>query len=294
MKIHIAYKTTNSPWGGGNQFISFLAKEFEKLNLLSEVQDSDIVLFNSHQNAQDIIDLKRNYPNKKFVHRIDGPMRLYNKMSDDRDDIVYFLNGSVADASVFQSAYSLDANMQLGFSSDKPYCVIYNDADPSVFFPKSSPPKKFRIISTSYSSNIKKGFDTYKFLDSELDFSNLEYVFAGNSPFVFKNIKTIGCLNSNQLSNELRNSSIYLTASQKDPCSNSLIEAISTHTPVIALKDGGHPEIVGNSGELYTNEKELPRLIQSILGRLNSFEFPKKVKCVNKYIDFFQTLLDER
>ena len=75
-------------------------------------------------------------------------------------DIVYFLNGSVADASVFQSTYSLDANMQLGFSSDKPYCVIYNDADPSVFFPKSSPPKKLRIISTSYSSNIKKGFDT--------------------------------------------------------------------------------------------------------------------------------------
>ena len=290
MKVYIAYKTTNDPWGGGNQFIRFLSKELEKVNLLSNLQDSDIVLFNSHQNAEDIVKLKNEYPEKKFIHRIDGPMRLYNQMSDDRDDIVYHLNQLVADGSVFQSQYSLDSNMHLGFLINKPHCIIHNQADPNIFFPKKNAPIKNRIISTSWSSNIKKGFDTYKYLDQNLDFQNIEYVFAGNSPYQFTNIKTIGALTSVELANELRNSSLYVTCSENDPCSNSLIESISTHTPVLALKSGGHPELINESGKIYVNKNDLVTIINNMLSNIKQYKFPQKESACNQYINFFKKI----
>ena len=239
MKLHIVYKITDSPWGGGNQFIKFLKKSLKDLNLISDAESADIILFNSHHDFEEIINLKKKYPHKKFVHRIDGPMKLYNNMDDNRDEMVYTLNSKVADAIIFQSKFSEDANRHLGLETNKPTSIIYNQADPEIFYPKKNIPVKSRIISASYSSNPKKGFDTYKYLDDNLDFSNIDYVFAGNSPRSFNRIKNIGLLTSNQLSEELRRSSIYITASQNDPCSNSLIEAISTKTPVIALKSGG-------------------------------------------------------
>ena len=45
MKIHIAYKFTSGAWGGGNQFLLLLKKEFEKLGLIAGAKDADIILF---------------------------------------------------------------------------------------------------------------------------------------------------------------------------------------------------------------------------------------------------------
>ena len=80
MKIHILFDIKAGPAGGGNQFLKCLKAWLESQSCYSQApEDADVFLFNSHQNVFEVAKIKRLYPDKPFVHRIDGPMRLYNK-----------------------------------------------------------------------------------------------------------------------------------------------------------------------------------------------------------------------
>ena len=46
-----------------------------------------------------------------------------------------------------------------------------------------------------------------------------------------------------ELSSMMQNYDGYITASQNDPCSNSLCEAAQFGLKILALNDGGHPEV---------------------------------------------------
>ena len=221
--------------------------------------DANVILFNSHHCIEEIISLKKSYPHKVFIHRVDGPMRLYNEMSDGRDAIVYNLNAKIADGTIFQSQFSLDSNKALGLTIKGPVKVIPNAVDSSVFYPNPQKlsRRKIKIISSSFSPNIKKGFQTYKFLDENLDFNLFEYSFVGQSPYQFKNIRCLGVLSSGDLAQALRENHIYITASQNDPCSNSLIEAVFSGLTCFALNSGGHPELLEVGDSLFDTPEEL-------------------------------------
>lgn len=79
-------------------------------------------------------------------------------------------------------------------------------------------------------------------------------------------------MSSYALAAELKNSDIFITASQKDPCSNSLIEALHCGLPAVALKDGGHPEIIGTAGELFTSPQEIPLLLDTIAENYQQYQ----------------------
>src|SRR3990167_9624991 len=91
-----------------------------------------------------------------------------------------------------------------------------NSSDPDIFFPYINKVKnnKIKLIASSWSNNIKKGFDWYKLLDERLDFTKYEMMFVGRSPIVFKNIKHIEPLNSIDLSNLLRTCDIMINCSK--------------------------------------------------------------------------------
>lgn len=296
MKVNIAYKTTDAPYGGGNQFLKALKKSFINLGVYSEEDSADIFLFNSHQNVEKIEKLKKKYSSKKFVHRIDGPIRLYNKMSDNRDDIVYHMNQNIADATVFQSVWSKNANIQMGMKSSKASAVIHNAVDQSIFYDMNIKKNtKKRLIAASFSPNIKKGFRFYEFLDKNLDFEKFEFVFAGNSPISFKNITNLGCLSSDKLAYEMNMSDLYVTCSENDPCSNSVLEALSCGLPIVALNSGGHPELIQQAGEYFD---EAPKLIPAIEKVINHHDlYSKKIKTATineitkSYLDFFKEVL---
>jgi len=293
VKIYIEYKFEEGSWGGGNQFLKNLRKEFENRKILSNFSDANFILFNSHQDFKKIIYLKNQDPRKLFIHRVDGPMRLYNKMSDHRDHIVYDLNSKIADGTVFQTKWSYESNLSLGMNPTKNYDIIQNACDPEIFFKKNTKNKteKIRIISTSWSNNINKGFNTYKYLDNNLDFDKYEYVFAGNSPFEFNNIKKLGALHSKDLAEELRKSDIYITASKNDPCSNSLIEAISCGLTCYALDSGGHPEILNNNNYLFENEESILKILDKISEVPESSLLGDDISDItDQYISFFKKI----
>ena len=99
--------------------------------------------------------------------------------------------------------------------------------------------KKIRLISSSWSTNARKGFDAYQYLDENLDFSQFEYQFIGRAPAPFKNIKLIDAVPSAELGQYLRNADIFIFTSWRESASNALLEAINCGLPVIYYADSG-------------------------------------------------------
>ena len=60
MKINILFQLNNNPSGGGNQFLKALKKTLIKKNMYAEMEDSDVVICNSHQYVKDVIKMKKN------------------------------------------------------------------------------------------------------------------------------------------------------------------------------------------------------------------------------------------
>lgn len=304
MNIHIIFPFQNGPYGGGNQFLKALREKFREINHYAETPEkADIFLFNSFQDISHTLRLKRKFPKTLFVHRMDGPISLYrNSQSKTADYLVFSLNNAIADATIFQSNFSQKENLKLGMRIDCLEKIISNASDPHLFYPKNGSTqfnnRKIKLISTSWSSNLMKGFDTYTYLDEHLDFSNYEYIFIGNAPVSFKNITVLPPQSSKKIAELLRASDIYITASKKDPCSNSLIEALSCKLPAVALNDGGHPELIQTGGELFDVPEEIPEKIKKISNNYTLYQekipiFSIKEKA-EAYINFFQCILDKK
>lgn len=296
MKINILFSVKDSAWGGGNQFLKALRDYFIEKNLYEEdVKNADIVLFNSHHFLEEVVKAKYRYPDKVFIHRVDGPIFYIREKDLEIDKQLFKINSLLASGTVFQSEFSKNACFELGMKKNDFETTVMNAPNPNIFNTKErvgfSKDRKIRLIATSWSANMKKGFGVYKWLDENLNFSKYEMKFVGNTPIAFKNIIHIPPLKSEELAVELKNSDIFITASQKDPCSNSLIEALHCGLPVIALKDGGHPELVGDGGEVFERQEEIPALLEKIVlnyeGYQKSIKNPTMNEVGARYTEFF-------
>lgn len=303
MKIHIIFELQKGATGGGNQFLKAIRKYFIKIDAYTEnVSEANIVLFNSYQFIYELLTVKQQLPNKIFVHRIDGPIRLYNSMDDRRDFVTNSTNKFIADATIFQSNWSKSKNLEMGIKRNRFETTILN-APHQNFFNRNNKTefnknRKIKLIATSWSDNIKKGFDTYKWLDENLDYDKYEMTFVGNSPIKFKNIIYKQPMNSEELAKELKLNDIFITASEKDPCSNSLIEALHCGLPSIGLSDGGHTEIIGNGGELFQEKDDILVLLDKIIDNYEEYQqkiyLPKMDDVGNNYYKFLEGIYNEQ
>ncbi len=267
-KIHILFQFVNGPWGGGNQFLKSLRKHFETMGVYEDdPKGAAVILFNSHHCIDEVISIKRRYPDKIIVHRVDGPVFLVRGRDKEIDRMVFQINNLIADGTIFQSSWSRQRCYEHGMAETKYQEVIINAPNPEIFHAgeqRSLEDRKIRIVATSWSSNVKKGFDVYEFLDEHLDVSRYAMTFIGNSPITFKNIRQIEVLPSSQLADELRKHDIFLTASVDDPCSNSLIEALHCGLPAVVRNSGGHPEIVDEQGIVFQGREDILKTLDII------------------------------
>ncbi|MDW3192752.1 MAG: GDSL-type esterase/lipase family protein [Cytophagales bacterium] len=245
--------------------------------------------------------MKQSFPDKIFIHRVDGPVWLHSKGSKYRDKITHWANKNIADATVFQSDWSRNENCKLGFPKSSAEKVIINAALPLLFnrLGKQAfdPTRKTKVIITSWSSNKAKGFDVYSWLDQHLDFSKLELTFVGNSPVSFQNIQQVAPLPPQALAPILKEHDIYLTASEKDACSNALIEGLSCGLPAIAKNDGGHPEIVKDGGELFDSPEQIPFLLEKLIKEYAQYQdrisIPSMEETGNHYLRFITKVFNQ-
>ena len=276
LKVHILFKFIEGPWGGGNQFLKALREYFRKVGVYSEsLGDADIILFNSHHCFNELFIVKQKYPNKILIHRVDGPISYIRGRDRTIDKAISKFNRLFADGTIFQSNWCMKQNKERFNINSKYETVIYNAPDSEIFNRNGKTkfnPQKVKLIASSWSSNWRKGFEVYQFLDGNLDFSKYELTFIGNSPIAFKNIKHVKPVPSVKLAPILKEHDIFITASQNDPCSNILIEALSCGLPAVVLNDGGHPELVKEGGELFNSTTDLIAKIEKVAQNHSYFQ----------------------
>jgi glycosyltransferase involved in cell wall biosynthesis len=267
------------PWGGGSQFLSALVREMRDLGIVIEVNristSTKVCLINSFNFDLDRFRALR-HGDLRVIHRVDGPVGAYRGFDDGTDQHVLEINNAFANATIFQSKYSLQKHLELGLRMVEPHYLIMNAADPDIFNRLGRVPLakagKVRLISSSWSNNPNKGFDVYQWLEKHLDWDRYEYTFVGRSPIQFQRIKMVPPVGSSQLAMLLKQHDIFVTASRNDPCSNALIEALSCGLPALYLCSGGHPEIVGEAGLGFHSPEELPSLLERLTAEYEAYQ----------------------
>ncbi len=280
--------------GGTNQFLKMLKKNLQERNLYTEIDYADVVFFNSWVHIPEVVEAKHKYPNKIFIHRIDGLAKLYNKPEDMRDNIARLANKWISDGTIYQSEWSRKKNYEFGMARMPYELTVCNAADSSIFnrngkceFQRN---RKIKIIATSWSANNNKGFDTYQYLDKTLDWDRYEMTFVGNSPVKFQHIVYKPPMISTDLAKELKQHDIYISASRKDTCSNSVIEALSCGLPVLCRKDGGHPELVKNGGLLFEHQEEIPKLLERLIDHYVQYQQDISILSMESVTDEYVSL----
>lgn len=286
------------PYGGGNQFLGALRSNLIRRGYSVGVnrcgRKTRAMLFNSFNCDADRIRRLRD-KGIYMVHRVDGPISAYRGKDRDIDESIWELNNEVADATVFQSQYSVDKHKEIGLEFKNP-TIIHNACDDRIFHQPTQRiahgDERVRLIATSWSDNPKKGGADYKWLDDNLDFSRYEFTFLGRTPETFKNIKLLPPLPSEAVAEMLRAHDIYITASRNDCCSNALIEALSCGLPSVYHDSGGSRELVRSAGFGFSEVEEVPELLDRCVGELDRLRDAIRVDSIadvsQKYLNVMQ------
>ena len=292
--VAVFHEFHRPPYGGGNQFLLALLGELRRRGLAVEVNRlsgrTPACLYNSFN--FDFRRLRRfARDGARMVHRVDGPIGVYRGFDDGTDRRIADINHALADATVFQSRYSLDKHQELGLELRNPV-VIPNSVDPTIFHPPAVHEplegRRLRVITTSWSDNPRKGADALAWLDRNLDFDSFEVTFAGNTQTRFDHIRIVAPIPSEQLADLLRTHDVFLATSRDDPCSNALLEGLACGLPAAFLHSGGHPELVGEAGLGFDDPEELPvvlaRLRDELDERRAAIRVPPLAEVADRYL----------
>lgn len=282
-----------APYGGSNQFLHALAGEFRRrgLRLSSRVISRRTRGCLLHSYLVDVDRVQRmRHRLCRVVHRVDGPISSYRGWDDGTDTRIERINHALAEVTVFQSRYSLEAHRRLGLELRNPI-LIPNAADPSIFYraPELPPRSPIRLIATSWSDNPNKGAATLEWLDRHLDRQRYELTFVGRLPVTLRHARVVPPLGSQDLARLLRQHHIYIAASSNDPCSNALIEGLTCGLPALYLRSGGHPELVGRAGLGFDDPEEIPPLLRQLVTELDrlraSIRVPRLDVVATEYLE---------
>lgn len=230
----------------------------------------------------------------RFVHRVDGPIGVYRGSDDGTDARIAAINAELAQATIVQSRFSLDAHVGLGIELRDP-TVVHNAPDPAIFHPPAqrerAAGRKLRLVGVSWSDNPNKGSDVFSWLDRNLDRDRFELTFVGRLQEELRHARTIGPIPSRELADELRRHDVYVAASRNDPCSNALLEALACGLPAVYRDSGGHPELVGDGGLPFSTPEELPDVLERMCRELDERRSAISVTPLSQVVDRYLEVL---
>jgi glycosyltransferase involved in cell wall biosynthesis len=288
--VAIVHEFRPPPYGGSNQFLTALRDELRRRGLRvsggATSARTRACLLHSY-----LVDTARlSIPEgARVVHRVDGPITLYRGVDDGADRRIVEINDAFADATVFQSEWSLAAHRKLGIRL-RDSVVIHNAVDPKLFFPASPRPlgSPVRLISTSWSDNPRKGGATLRLLAERLDSARFTLTFVGRTSVELPGARVIPPVPSAELADLLRGHDVYVAPSLDDPCSNALLEALSCGLPALYALSGGHPELVGEAGLGFDDPGELPDALDRLVGgyeeRRSRISTPSLADVADRYL----------
>jgi glycosyltransferase involved in cell wall biosynthesis len=296
--VAVFHEFHQPPYGGGNQFMLALAAELRGRGLSIEINrlsgETPACLFNSFN--FDFSRLRRfARAGARMVHRVDGPIGVYRGFDDGTDARIFRINAQLADATIFQSQWSLDKHREVGVELREPF-VIHNTVDPAIFHPLAQREpldgRPLRVVATSWSSNTRKGGDILRRLDRDHDPARVQVTFVGNSAVAFEHIRSLPPVPSRELADILRANDVYLATSRDDPCSNALLEGLACGLPAAYLRSGGHPELVGEGGIAYEDAAELPNVFERLHTEIDERRAAIRVPALSNVADRYLAVLN--
>ena len=295
LTVCLWHEFAKPPYGGGNQFMLALRKALMRLGVKVVENtlhpDIDVYLLNAiHFDVDRFLRFsERRKPS--VVHRIDGPIHLVRGHDRQLDEMTFRINAQFADYTVIQSAWTYQRIVETGYQPVNPV-ITHNAVDSSIFYSQGRIPfdrqRKIRLISSSWSGNPRKGGAIYKWIEKHLDWDRFEYTFVGHASEEFDRIRHLAPVPSDELAGLLRDHDIYITASQNDPCSNALVEALACGLPALYLNDGGHPELVGYGGLPFGHVDEILPQLDVLIENYETFQnlivVPSMESVAGKYL----------
>ncbi len=96
MKIKIIFEFKDGPWGGGNQFLKALKNQFIQMDVYTDdITKADCILFNSHHFLEEVSKVKSEFPEKTFIHRLDGPLQVVRGFDEGIDKQYLKVNNKI-------------------------------------------------------------------------------------------------------------------------------------------------------------------------------------------------------
>ena len=262
-KVFINRKSVTGPWGGGNKFVSCLydyLKDNDYIVSDTLAADVDIIFcFDPRPDSNnvwygDFLNHKRQF-GSKIIQRV-GDIGTHGK-----PDLTRLVSESIrlSDFIIFPSTWAKNMMMYDGDN-----CAVIKNGPHSIFYGNRnsiSNPESISLITHHWSTNQKKGFDVYEFIDENLSFN---FTFIGRLPdkFSFKNAAHVPPQPMKEVSRLLFHGGIYLTASVEEAGANHVLEAMAAGLPVVYHENGGSiPEYCEGYGRSFDDNESL---IQSI------------------------------
>jgi glycosyltransferase involved in cell wall biosynthesis len=288
------------PSGGGHQFLSALMGELRRRGLEIEVNRisgrTPVCLFNSF-NFDDRRLGRFVHGGCRMVHRVDGPIGVYRGFDDGTDRHIAKLNHSLADATVFQSLYSLEKHRELGFELRDPV-VIGNTPDPAVFHAAGRASLDVagpvRLITTSWSDNPRKGAYVIAEFERLIDPERFELTYVGRSPVTFDRARMIPPVPSTEVARLLREHHVFVFASQNEACSNALLEALACGLPALYVDSGSNGEVVGAGGLSFVTAEEAATRLDEVVDRWSELQAAIRVPSLTETADRYLEVLNPR
>ena len=231
-----------------HHFLKFLASK--NIDVTHSLQDSyDYLFLNSwaapYSKVKKSLRLNRN---AIVMHRIDGSAKDYGRTRF--SDLKQARLNRFADVTVFMSQYSKWVTGYRYGLVDTNGPVIPNPTDLSLFKPKTDKgtPERIQVSVVAHSTNAKKGNSTINGL-AKLH-PELDFILMGNFDGIENqsNIIRRGRLDRNELAKGMAACTMHLQLSVNDACPNVVVEALASGLPVVFVRSGGTPEIVGDAG----------------------------------------------
>ena len=325
MKILCTYKPTEQPWGGANTFLRALYSEWEKsgaeLTFDRDSNDFDILFMNQlsigrgngggYLSIPDVEALRAKNPQAPLIVRLvnlrhhSNPSLLYRFKADyskDRDTIEL---ANMADHVIFQSHYQKGFFENKG-ASPKNWTVIHNGASESFLDFNRTPPElpndaKMVIISSSFSKRATKRHDLISRL-SLCEKAEIHHMGAWPDNIPVNNVDLCGVLEHEDMLSLFKKAHYFLHPAVKDPCPNSMIEALCAGLPVIYNPGIGSGTELGKDYGIALNEKNLDETLSSartqydrLIEKLQKDRSGFSINHVAKsYLDVFQSCLKDK
>lgn len=223
---------------------------------------------------------------------------IYNNMVDEpfekRNRVFrYFTKKIINEAAVFCPVSNHMGETIKKILLPKPYRVVYNTVDTSLFYYHQKANEKFRFIHVSNMASLKNVEGIIRSIArASIENKNIELVIVGKySNSVQKQAEETGLLNAviyftgevsyAEVANQMKQSQSFILFSRTENMPCVVLEALCCGLPVIATRVGGVPEVVNHlNGMLIESEDEisLQQAIISMVKEYNAFDR----ECISK------------